>query len=52
MPCGSCGGKRQVNNTRFEVTLPNGTKKTVNNEIEASAAVARAGGGSYKPVNR
>ena len=51
MGCGSCGTKKATNPTKYEVTFADGSKKTVNSEIEASAAVARRGG-SYRPVRR
>lgn len=48
MPC-SCqsNGKAQ---TKYSVTLPTGEKKTYQTEIEAKAAVQRAGGGTIRPV--
>ena len=41
MPCG-CGGQSSVP-TDFEVTFPDGSKTTFHTEVEARAALTRAG---------
>jgi hypothetical protein len=47
MPC-AC----QTNKTKskYVATLPTGEKKTYQTEIEAKAAVQRAGGGTVRPA--
>lgn len=48
MPC-ACSTNSKGNQTSYVVTLPSGDKKTYSSEIEAKAAVARAGGGTVRP---
>jgi hypothetical protein len=47
MPC-NCGGKKA--SVKYLVTLPGGQQKTYQTEVEAKAAVQRAGGGSIRPA--
>lgn len=43
MACGSCGGNK-AKRQQFEVTFPDGSKRNVATEIEASTMVKRKGG--------
>lgn len=45
--CGSNSSRKQV---QYVATLPSGEKKTYQTEIEARAAVQRAGGGTVRPA--
>lgn len=50
MPCAcNSGANSKGNQTSYVVTLPTGDQKTYSSEIEAKAAVARAGGGTVRP---
>lgn len=49
MGCG-CGGAGNQKKLEFVATFINGTSKTYRTEIEARAAVARAGGGTVTAV--
>jgi hypothetical protein len=48
MPCACNTNKKGVAKS-YVVTLPNGSKQTYRSEIEAKAAVQRAGGGTVRP---
>lgn len=44
MPC-SCGKKKSAASS-YEVTLPDGSKRVFSSELQAKAAMIRAGGGT------
>lgn len=46
MAC-ACGANKRAA-TKYVVTLPGGDKKTFQTEIEAKAAIQRAGGGTIR----
>ena len=48
MPC-ACSTNSKAKQASYVVTLPTGDQKTYSSEIEAKAAVARAGGGTVRP---
>ena len=48
MPC-ACGANKKAA-PKYVATLPDGQKKTYQTEIEAKAAVQRAGGGTVRPA--
>lgn len=47
MPC-ACQSNGKASTQKYVATLPNGEKKTYQTEIEAKAAVQRAGGGTVR----
>lgn len=50
MACACQGGKTPEPQISYEVTLPNGQRKTVVGEHAAKVAVTMAGGGSYRKL--
>lgn len=50
MACACQGGKAEEPQVAYEVTLPNGSKKTVTGEHAAKVAVTMAGGGTYRKL--
>ena len=50
MPCGCNGTAPVTPEQKFEVILPNGTRKIVDGEHNARVEVTKAGGGSYSRV--
>lgn len=49
MPCACSTNSSTGKKLTYQVTLPNGEHKSYPSEIEAKAAVARAGGGTIRP---
>lgn len=47
MPCACQGDQPKAPEPEYDVTLPNGERKTVTGEHAAKVAVTMAGGGSY-----
>ena len=50
MPCAWNGSTPAAPEQKYEVILPNGTRKTVNSEHDARVEVTKAGGGSFSPT--
>jgi len=48
MGCACNGGASSANRQSYTVTFSDGTTKTYASEVEAQAAIARRGGGTYK----
>lgn len=48
MPC-ACNSNSKGKTMTYTVTLPTGESKAYSTEIEAKAAVQRAGGGTIRP---
>lgn len=49
MPCACGGGTAKQPEQMFEVTLPTGERRTLN-EHEAKVAITMAGGGTRRPI--
>ncbi len=50
MACACQGNQPSEPEPQYEVTLPNGQRKTVTGEHAAKVAVTMAGGGSYRKL--
>lgn len=50
MACACKNGKAGEKRTTYVATLPSGERKSYQTEIEAKAAVQRAGGGTVRPA--
>jgi len=50
MPCGCNGSTPSAPEQKYEVILPNGTRKVVEGEHNARVEVTRAGGGTFSRV--